>query len=78
MLIYFQVEKYVIETYDDGSFLGWILTQVPGIVYAIIVYVMNVGYAYIAYILTEWGNYVLLFVNMILLCLFVQIYFLYN
>ncbi|XP_054708647.1 anoctamin-10-like [Uloborus diversus] len=57
MFIYFQIEKYVINTYDDGSLFGYILTQVPGIVYAIIVYVMNVIYAYIANILTEWENH---------------------
>lgn len=57
MLLYYKIEKLVITIYDDGSLWGWILTQVPGIVYAVIVYIMNVGYSYIACILTEWENH---------------------
>lgn len=59
MWIYFQVEKFAIATFDDGSMVGWVLIQLPGIIYAVLVYVMNVGYSYIAYILTEWGEYLL-------------------
>ncbi|GFQ67316.1 anoctamin-10 [Trichonephila clavata] len=57
MLVYFQIEEMVIEEYDDGSFESWIITQLPGIIYAILVYVMNVIYAYVANILTEWENH---------------------
>lgn len=58
MLLYYKIEKFVIITYDDGSLYGYILTQIPGIVYAVIVYMMNVGYSYIAYALTEWGKFI--------------------
>ncbi|CAL1276359.1 unnamed protein product [Larinioides sclopetarius] len=57
MLVYFQIEEWTIEEFDDGSFESWIITQIPGIVYAILVYVMNVIYAYVATILTEWENH---------------------
>ncbi|GBM26977.1 Anoctamin-10 [Araneus ventricosus] len=57
MLVYFQIEEWTIQEFDDGSFESWIITQLPGIIYAILVYVMNVIYAYVANILTEWENH---------------------
>lgn len=56
MLIYFQVEEMAIDTFTDDSWLSWIIIQLPGVIYAILVYVMNVIYSYVANILTEWGE----------------------
>ncbi|KAG8202152.1 hypothetical protein JTE90_010511 [Oedothorax gibbosus] len=57
MLIYFQVEEMAMNTFNDDSLLSWIIVQIPGIIYAILVYAMNVIYSYVANILTEWENH---------------------
>nr|XP_042898034.1 anoctamin-10 isoform X2 [Parasteatoda tepidariorum] len=57
MFIYFQIEETAMELYDDGSYLGWLITQLPGIIYAILVIAMNIVYAYVATVLTEWENH---------------------
>lgn len=52
MLIYFWVEDHVKQIPDVPN---WFI-NVPGVVYAILVYVMNLVYRKFATFLTEWGE----------------------
>ncbi|XP_076358158.1 anoctamin-10-like [Tachypleus tridentatus] len=58
MLLYFRIEKYVIQLYRDSEDpFSYAMTQLPGIVYTIIVFILNLGYRYFATHLTEWENH---------------------
>ncbi|GIY36096.1 anoctamin-10 [Caerostris extrusa] len=55
--VYPAYKRHFKNQFDDESFESWIITQLPGIIYAILVYLMNLIYAYVANILTEWENH---------------------
>ena len=58
MLLYFYLEEYVKPMLKgDASLYGKFLTQLPTIVYAVIVLVLNAIYQPLAVALNNWGNY---------------------
>jgi len=58
MLWSFWVEELLIEMqHNNGSQVASILVFLPSVVYAVLVYVMNLYYRKLAGYLTEWGKY---------------------
>lgn len=57
MMIYFQLEGWVLSVHDEGPTL-WteVLTYIPSVVYAVVIEAMNLAYRYAAEFLTEWGE----------------------
>uniref|UniRef100_A0A3B3CLU0 Anoctamin n=1 Tax=Oryzias melastigma TaxID=30732 RepID=A0A3B3CLU0_ORYME len=58
MMIYFQLEGWVLSVHDEGPTL-WteVLTYIPSVVYAVVIEAMNLAYRYAAEFLTEWENH---------------------
>ncbi|XP_061633626.1 anoctamin-10 isoform X2 [Phyllopteryx taeniolatus] len=58
MMIYFQMEGWALMLHDrDPTFWTKILLFIPGIIYAVVIEVMNLIYRYVAEFLTEWENH---------------------
>ncbi|XP_019750617.1 anoctamin-10 isoform X2 [Hippocampus comes] len=58
MMIYFQMEGWVLMLHDRGpTFWTNILLFIPGVIYAVVIEVLNVLYRYAAEFLTEWENH---------------------
>ncbi|XP_061529582.1 anoctamin-10 isoform X1 [Phycodurus eques] len=58
MMIYFQMEGWALMLHDrDPTFWTEILLFIPGIIYAVVIEVMNLIYRYVAEFLTEWENH---------------------
>jgi anoctamin-10 len=56
MLWSFWVEEMLVEMqHRDGSQIASLLVFLPSIVYAVLVYIMNLYYRKLASFLTEWG-----------------------
>ncbi|XP_077455911.1 anoctamin-10 isoform X3 [Stigmatopora argus] len=58
MMIYFQMEGWVLMLYDrDPTFCTKLFLYIPSIIYAMVIEVMNLIYRYAAELLTEWENH---------------------
>ncbi|XP_057689524.1 anoctamin-10 isoform X2 [Corythoichthys intestinalis] len=58
MMIYFQMEGWALMLYDkDPTFCTKLFLYIPGIIYAVVIEIMNLIYRYAAEFLTEWENH---------------------
>lgn len=61
MFASFWFENMMIENRRDAgddSVFAYVLTSIPGAVYGVVVWIMNIYYRYFATVLTEWGMFV--------------------
>ncbi|XP_077382148.1 anoctamin-10 isoform X3 [Festucalex cinctus] len=58
MMIYFQMEGWALMLHErEPTFWTEILLYIPGVIYAVVIEVMNLIYRYAAEFLTEWENH---------------------
>lgn len=63
MFISFWFENLMIENRRDAgddSVFAYVVTSIPGAVYGVVVWIMNIYYRYFATVLTEWGMLVVI------------------
>ena len=60
MMAYYYANDIVIANFDNSTYLGMVMLNLPSILYSLLVIVFNVIYKTVSIILTEWGKLMIL------------------